>query len=204
MPNEKRPKKTKTVAEARRHHSRAAKKRPRTQSGGEIGARSRPRGHAAGAVEPLRGLRPLGRLLAALQAESIQFILIGMSAAIAQGVMGTTLDVDLWINLPPRRYMTVLKIARRTGATLAANTVVYLEDGTPVNFVYEVTGLGTFARELLHTVRLPLHGRAVRVLKLERISKSKMAVGREKDYLHVSQIREFLRCRRALRPKQRS
>ena len=120
-----------------------------------------------------------------------------MSAAIAQGVMGTTLDVDLWINLPSRQYMRVQNLARRMGATPAANTVVYLEDGTPVNFVYEVTGLGSFSRERRHTVRIPLHGRIVPVLKLERIQKSKMAVGREKDQLHIQQIAEFLRCRRA-------
>ena len=151
----------------------------------------------------LRELRPLGRLLAALEEEKIEFILIGMSGAIAQGVLGTTLDVDLWINLPSRQYMRVQNLAWRLGATPAANTVVYLEDGTPVKFIYEVTGLGSFARERRNTVILPLHGRRVRVLKLERIQKSKAAVGREKDLLHLTQIAEFLRCGRALRRNRR-
>ncbi|HKQ36686.1 MAG TPA: hypothetical protein VJ063_01335 [Verrucomicrobiae bacterium] len=39
--------------------------------------------------------------------------MIGMSAAIAQGVMANTLDVDLWVDLPARQYMRVLNIARR-------------------------------------------------------------------------------------------
>src|SRR5262245_18737274 len=93
---------------------------------------------------PVRELRPLGRLLAALEEEGIEFILIGMTGAIAQGVMGTTLDVDLWINLPSRQYMRVQNLARRMGATPAANTVVYLEDGTPVNFVTKLRALAPF------------------------------------------------------------
>jgi hypothetical protein len=153
---------------------------------------------------PLREVRPLSRLLAAFEEEGIEFILIGMSAAIAQGVMGTTLDVDLWINRPSRDYMRVQNLARRLGATPAANTVVYLEDGTPVNFVYEVTGLSSFGRERRHTIRLPLHGRVVPVLKLERIRQSKAAVARDKDLLHITQIDEFLKCQRGLRRTRRS
>ncbi|MEW6305260.1 MAG: hypothetical protein AB1705_17420 [Verrucomicrobiota bacterium] len=126
-----------------------------------------------------------------------------MSAAIAQGVMGTTLDVDLWIDLPPRQYMRVQNIARSLGATIAANTVVYLEDGTPVNFVYEVTGLGSFAREMRHVTRARIHGHPMPVLKLERILKSKQAIGRDKDELHILHIRDFLRCRRTLQRRRR-
>jgi hypothetical protein len=119
-----------------------------------------------------------------------------MSAAIAHGVMGSTIDVDLWINLPPRQYMRVLRIAQQVKATVAANTVVYLEDGTPVNFVYEVTGLEEFLSELRRTSIFSLYGRRVHVLNLDRIRQSKAAVARDKDHLHISQIDEFLLCRR--------
>jgi hypothetical protein len=149
-------------------------------------------------VGNLRKLRPLGRLLAALEQQEIRFILIGMSAAIAQGVMGSTLDVDLWIDLPSRSYMQVQNLALRLGATAAANTVVYLRDGTPVNFVYEVTGLSSFATELARAVWLNFHGRVVPVLPLRRICKSKSAIGRDKDKLHLKQIGEFLRCQKAM------
>jgi hypothetical protein len=148
-------------------------------------------------VGDFRKLRPLGRLLAALEQEEIRFILIGMAAAITQGVMGTTLDVDLWIDLPARSYMRVQNLASRLGATVAANTVVYLRDGTPVNFVYEVTGLGPFATELAKAIRLPFHGRVIPILPLQRIRKSKAAIGRDKDKLHIQQISEFLRCQKA-------
>jgi hypothetical protein len=130
-------------------------------------------------------------------------MLIGMSAAIAQGVMANTLDLDIWIDLPSRHYMRIQNLARRVGATVAANTVVYLEDGTPVNFVYEVTGLGEFANEQRYVIRTRIHGKDLPVLRLERICKSKEAVGRDKDKLHVILIKDFLRCRRQAARSQR-
>lgn len=140
----------------------------------------------------------------ALEAENIDYAVIGMAAAVAQGVLANTLDVDVWIDLPSRHYMRVLNVARRLGATIAANTVVYLEDGTPVNFVYHVTGLGPFPRERRHFTTARIHGHAVPVLRLERIVKSKEAVGRDKDKLHVILIRDFLRCRRCIRRRNRA
>lgn len=128
-------------------------------------------------------------------------MLIGMSAAIVQGVMETTLDVDLWMDLPARQYMRVQNIARQSGAVMGANTVAYLEDGTPVNFTFDVTGLDSFAGELKHSPRLEYHGSRIPVLKLERILKSKETIRRDKDLAHIIHIRNLLRCRRALKPK---
>ncbi len=128
-------------------------------------------------------------------------MMIGMSAAIAQGVMGATIDVDVWVDLPPRQYMRVLNVARTTGAVIAANTVVYLEDGTPVNFVYQVTGLRSFESELQHTHRMRLRGWEGPVLDLARIQASKQAIGRDKDLLHIRLISDFLRCRENLGPE---
>jgi hypothetical protein len=142
--------------------------------------------------------------LEALETAKIRFALIGMSAAVAQGVMATTLDVDLWIDLPSRQYMRVLNIATRLGATVAANTVVYLEDGTPVNFVYRVTGLEDFSSEHRHFSRTRIHDHIIPVLRLERICRSKEAVGRDKDKLHIVLIKEFLRCQRAATRRRRA
>jgi hypothetical protein len=120
-----------------------------------------------------------------------------MAAAVAQGVMATTLDVDVWIDLQPRQYMRIQNLAHKLGATIAANTVVYLiRDGTPVNFVYEVHGIGNFSREHRRIVWTRLHGHDVPVLSLERILKSKQAIGRDKDKLHILLIKEYLRCQR--------
>jgi hypothetical protein len=151
-----------------------------------------------------RKSHPVARLLEALEAEEIRFMLIGMSAAIVQGVMGTTLNVDVWIDLPARQYMRVQNLARAAGGVAVANTVVYAQDGTPVNFVYEVNGLGTFQKEIKHSVPLPFCGKKIPVLKLERILKSKESIRRDKDLLHIIHIRDLLKCRRALKTKKTS
>lgn len=137
-----------------------------------------------------------------LETEKIRYILIGMSAAIVQGVMETTLDADFWIDLPRRQYMRVQNLARQAGCTVGANTVVYAEDGTPVNFVFdEVNGLEPFPKEWKQTRKMIFRGKKIPVLKLERILKSKETIRRDKDLPHIIQIRQFLRCQRSLKAK---
>ena len=128
-------------------------------------------------------------------------MLIGMSAAIVEGVMETTLDVDLWIDLPSRQSMRVQNIARATGCTPARSTVVYTPDGTPINFIFKVGGLGSFGAEFKHARKMAFRGKKIPVLKLERILKSKETGRRDKDLPHIIHIRKLLRCRRALKSK---
>jgi hypothetical protein len=64
-----------------------------------------------------------------------------MTAAILQGVPATTIDTDLWIDLPERQYIRILKICLGLGASVVTNTVVALEDDSLVNFLYRVDGL---------------------------------------------------------------
>lgn len=126
-----------------------------------------------------------------------------MSAAILQGVPATTLDTDLWIDLPSRRYMRVLNLCRRLGGIIRAKTVVELTDGSMVNFVYEVHGLLSFRREYRHAHKLQWFGREVAVLPLERIYTSKKFVGRPKDIAHLPLLEQTIRLRQRLSSKTR-
>lgn len=121
-----------------------------------------------------------------------------MSAAILQGVPATTLDTDLWIDLPPRQYIRVLNLCVGLGAIIRANTVVELTDGAQVNFLYEVHGLRGFQAEYRNARRLRWLGMWVRVLPLERILASKRHVGRPKDLAHLPLIEQTIRLRRRL------
>jgi hypothetical protein len=159
--------------------------------------RTKSRRDAGRTVANERDLSPLARLMGALGEEKIEFLLIGMSAAIFQGVAGSTIDVDFWINLPARQYMRPMKIALAQGANMLRNTVLELSDGTLVNFVYSVTGLASFASEYGNAIWLPFHGLTIAVLPLERIRKSKLAIGRPKDLVHVHQIESTLKLKRA-------
>lgn len=115
-----------------------------------------------------------------------------MSAAILQGCPATTLDTDLWIDLPPRQYMRVLRLCQSLGATVRANTVVDLSDGAAVNFLYRVDGLLGFAKEFRGARRIKWLGTTVAVLPLERILRSKTFVARPKDLAHLPLLKQTL------------
>ena len=99
-----------------------------------------------------------------------------MTAAILQGVPATTLDADLWIDLPERQYIRVLNLCKKLGAKVIANTVVALTDDTLVNFHYRVDGVASFETESRRVVTVaslrstlnttpppaPAHGRPCR------------------------------------------
>jgi len=116
-----------------------------------------------------------------------------MTAAILQGVPATTLDADLWIDLPERKYMTVLNLCRKLGATIVANTVVSLSDDTLVNFVYQVDGLRGFSAEYKAARELDWLGLRVRVLPIERVYASKKFIGRPKDLAHLPLLEAAMR-----------
>jgi hypothetical protein len=130
-------------------------------------------------------------------------MLAGMSAANLQGVMEGTIDVDIWIDLPSRQYIRVINLCHRLGATLRSAKEVYLSDDTPVDFIYEMSGLPGFNREYARAKWLPFHGLKIPVLPLERICRSKQAAGRDKDKLHVLLIRQALRLKRAAKKSRR-
>jgi hypothetical protein len=174
------------------HQTKARIRRTRKNS-----LRAKPGGNARRAVADKRHLSPLARLMGALRTEKIEFLMIGMSAAIVQGVPGSTIDIDLWINLPERQYMKPVRIALAQGAAMLRNTVVELSDATLVNFAYSVTGLGSFAREYGNAIKLPFNGLTIAVLPLEAIRKSKLAIGRPKDLVHLLQIENTLKLKRA-------
>lgn len=117
-----------------------------------------------------------------------------MTAALLQGVPVTTLDADLWINLPERQYVRVLDISRKLGATILAKTVVALRDDTLVNFLYRVDGLETFDLELDNAIELEWLGLRVPVLPLQSIIKSKRALAPPKDIAHLPLLEQTLRA----------
>ena len=73
---------------------------------------------------------------------------------------------------------------------MVRNTVVELSDGTLVNFVYKVTGLPEFKRIFSKAKWMKWHGVKVAVLPLKLIEKSKQAIGRPKDLIHLELIRQ--------------
>ena len=127
-----------------------------------------------------------------------------MSGAILQGVPATTLDTDIWNDLPARQYMRVLNLCRPLGATVRANTLVDLSDGSTVNFLYEMHGLRSFQYEYQRAERVRWLQTAVAVLPLERIYASKKFVGRPKDLAHLPLLKQTMRMKRLLKRQRGS
>jgi hypothetical protein len=127
-----------------------------------------------------------------------------MSAAILQGVPATTLDTDIWLDLPTRAYLQVLELCRRLGATPLARTTVALSDDSLVNFLYRVDGLRSFSAESKTALRLRWLGLTVAVMPVNRIIKSKEAVQRPKDIAHLPLLRQTLKLQRRLKSKDRA
>ena len=119
-----------------------------------------------------------------------------MSGAILQGVPATTLDTDIWVDLPSRQHIRLLNLCVQQGALVRANTVVDLSDGSAVNFLYEMHGLRSFGNEYLRAKKIKWLGTKVAVLPLERIYASKKFVGRPKDIAHLPLLDQTMKLRR--------
>ena len=109
-----------------------------------------------------------------------------------QGAPFVTLDVDLWIGLPARSYMRVINLCQALGARLHSPTAVILPGEHIINFLYEVTGLKSFHAEVRSAQGAVWHGVEVRLLPVERIIKSKEALQRPKDLVHLPELRRLL------------
>ncbi len=147
------------------------------------------------------GVPPIARLLDLLQSEKIRFLIAGMSAAVLQGVPYTTLDTYIWIDLPSRQYIRVIKLCRSLSAEVTANTVVILTDGNFINFLYRVDGLRSFVSEYRQANQFRWLGQMVRVLPVDRLYASKKSVGRPKDIAHLPILEKYLACERAVHSK---
>jgi len=187
------------------HVQRLAKGLPKNQkdAGLKSGRKGSPRAssgrHAGRKMADARPISPIVRLIQSLGQEKIRFQLVGMSAAILQGVIVTTLDTDIWVDLPERQYIRLMKIILSQGGTALAPTLYALADGRLVNFIFAVHGLGSFSVEYKRALPARIEGESVKVLPLERILKSKRTILRDKDRLHILQIERFLKGRKKMK-----
>jgi len=122
-----------------------------------------------------------------------------MAAAILQGVPATTLDTDIWVDVPERHYMRLINLSLKLGATMVRQTVVALTDGSLVNFCYRLSGLPSIRTEYPRTREIEWRGMTVRVLDLDRIIRSKEAAGRNKDLAMLPVLRDIAASRKRLK-----
>ena len=126
-----------------------------------------------------------------------------MGGAILQGVIVSTLDTDLWVDLPERQYIRLMNLVLKQGGTALAPTLYALADGWLVNFLFRVDGIKSFDEEYRRAVDAIIAGEPVKALPLERILKSKKAIRRDKDLLHILHIERFLKGRKKTEGKSK-
>src|SRR5260370_10710594 len=114
------------------------------------------------------------------------------------GLPATTVYTVFGFVSPPRQYMRVLRLCQKLGATIRANTVVDLSDGSMVNFLYRVDGLLSFQEEFERARRLRWLGTKVAVLPLARIHRSKKAGGRPKELAHLPLLEQTMLLKRRI------
>ena len=141
--------------------------------------------------------------LRALDERGVRYLVVGMSAAILQGVPGSTQDVDLWFESADDER--IAQVARAVGgffATRMSPPMLGGALGDRFDVVGHMSGLETFAVEYAGAKTETVSGVSLKVLPLERIAVSKRAAGRPKDALAVHLIEEALAILRHLQSRQ--
>lgn len=147
------------------------------------------------------------RFLKALAKFNVKFMIVGLSAAALQGAPVVTQDIDLWfqnLNDP-----NLKKALRKVDATLiqpvGLNPPMFMGSSTKLfDIVLTMHGLKDFKTEWKNTAECSLRGAKVKVLKLDRIIKSKKAVGRDKDKLTIPVLEDALAIIADIRKKPKA
>ena len=175
-----------------------AKIRPRTRRKRNVPLGSKSGGHSRTSLAIQSRRAPLLQLISAFYKARIPFQIIGMGAAVLQGVPVVTQDLDIWIGREMARHDEVLLLCSNLGADIIDDFKAVLRDSTVLNFTYQVDGLRTFAEEMKSSKRLRFFGQTVPVLPLEQIYASKASVNRPKDRVHLFYLKQAMRLQRKL------
>jgi hypothetical protein len=151
-------------------------------------------------------------IIEALDAQGVEYIVVGAVAMVLHGSARMTRDLDLCysrenINLerlakalhpfaPTLRDAPIELPFRLDAPTLRGGLNFTLRSSAgDVDLLGEVTGIGGYAAVLRLSVLMKVYDRDVRVLDLDGLERAKRAAGRLKDLTDVAEIREIRRMR---------
>lgn len=135
------------------------------------------------------------RFLRALLRRKVRFMVVGLSAAALQGAPVVTQDVDLWFDdlSDPRIREALREVDAAYVPPSIQNPPMFAGDGVELfDIVLTMSGLGTFAEELRHCVKVTLGRYRLQVLGVDRILISKRAANRAKDRLVIPVLEDSL------------
>ncbi len=130
-----------------------------------------------------------------LHKQGVDYMIVGAAAAALQGAPIVTQDIDLWFRdiADPALRKAVAKVGGAIVPSVGLNPPAFAGGAVELfNIVLTMHGLGSFDEETRHSVLIDLGGLTVRILALERVIKSKEAVGRPKDILTLPVLKDAL------------
>lgn len=141
---------------------------------------------------------PERRLLRALNAHGVRYLVIGLGAAVLQGAPLSTQDIDLWFEHPGDEPLR-RALADAGGFWITAFALqppgLGGEGLERIDTVLTAHGLDDFNREYARALEMEVDGIPLKVLPLERIIWSKRSTGRPKDVAALPALEATLRAR---------
>ena len=130
-----------------------------------------------------------------LHKRGVDYMIVGAAAAALQGAPIVTQDIDLWFKDlgVPGLQRALAKVGGVIVPSAGLHPPMFAGGAVELfDIVLTMHGLGTFDEEMEHMILVDLGRLRVRVLSLDRIIKSKEAVGRPKDALTLPVLRDAL------------
>jgi len=153
-----------------------------------------------------------GQVIRSLKEHEVEFIIIGASAAIAQGAPIGTIDLDLGYRRTReniQRLVAALKpfhprlrgvddsipFVFSVDAIRKGCNFMLVTDAGDLDILGHITGLGDYAAMTTNAISLRMFSRTVLVMDLEAVIDSQRAAGRAKDKAVLPVLEETLKLR---------
>lgn len=158
-----------------------------------------------------------GHVIRSLADHDVEFVIIGATAAIAQGAPIGTIDLDLGYRRTRAnidRLVAALKpfhprlrgvdesspFTFNTAAIRKGCNFTFVTDAGDLDILGHVTGLGDYEAMVPDAVSLRMFGCSVFVMDLAKVIRSKKAAGRAKDKAVLPILEETLKARDSREP----
>ena len=158
-----------------------------------------------------------GRVIRSLKQHDAEFVVLGATAAIAQGAPIGTIDLDIGYRRTRENIARLVKalkpfhprlrgVEEAVPFSFGVDTIrrgcnfTFVTDAGDIDLLGHITGLGDYRTMTANAVALKMFGHSVLVMALEDVIKSKKAAGRLKDKAVLPVLEETLRLRKADQP----
>lgn len=139
-------------------------------------------------------------MLSALNAEQVDFILIGAYALAAHGYPRATMDIDIWVMPSPENADAVIRALKRFGSPLhdlspddLQKTDTVFQIGVAprrIDLLTGATGLD-FSTATENAIARQVDGIDLKVLSIDDLITNKLATGRPKDKIDADELKKL-------------